>query len=567
MGAQGSKSQDGPGEQSAEVVDYYKVLEVAEDASQDEIKRSFRRLALIHHPDKNQDNVEEANKRFAAIQQAYEVLSDEQERAWYDSHKASLAPEPDAQTVFEDIKRGAPPSKARDRGLTANHLARFFDPTIWSAFDDEENGFYTIYRNLFARLQSEEAMISDSNLPSFGASTWTWAAANKGGECVRDFYNVWLNFATSKDFLWQDHWNLSEAPDRRVRRLMEKDNKKARDDARKEYNDTVRSLVQFLRKRDPRYKAHLAQQAAAAAQKAQQNSQSGGATPNAASQKRQQLAEQYVEQNWQKVDNRLAYADLEWAVAEGEDDESWECVVCGKSFRSEAAWDSHERSKKHIKEVERLKWQMQKENEELRLDGVDGLEEGVPATRSQAPVPSEGLDVDTLPLSTPLSTIGNEDRSDERPRSAKSKKAAKKLRRAMVSPVDSELDHNDDSVAGASRSVNLDNPESGSTTVEAGDSIVRTTEDKEEEDVEVEDALSGTALPELSKRDKRRARQAKKAEAIKTQSQLLRCNVCQEPFESRTKLFTHIKEEGHASAEALIKDDTRRPSAKKGKRR
>jgi DnaJ family protein A protein 5 len=52
--------------------------------------------------------------------------------------------------------------------------------------------------------------------------------------------------------------------------------------------------------------------------------------------------------------------DLEWAVAEGGDDEQeWECVVCGKAFRSEAAWDSHERSKKHLKEVERLKLEMQ----------------------------------------------------------------------------------------------------------------------------------------------------------------------------------------------------------------
>lgn len=77
MGAQGSKSQSGAGA-DADAVDYYELLEVDENATQDEIKKSFRKLALIHHPDKNPDDPEGATKRFAALQQAYEVLSDEQ---------------------------------------------------------------------------------------------------------------------------------------------------------------------------------------------------------------------------------------------------------------------------------------------------------------------------------------------------------------------------------------------------------------------------------------------------------------------------------------------------------
>lgn len=50
-----------------------------------------------------------------------------------------MVPEPDEETVFEDVKRGAPPSKARERGMTVRQLAMFFNPTIWSAFDDSEN--------------------------------------------------------------------------------------------------------------------------------------------------------------------------------------------------------------------------------------------------------------------------------------------------------------------------------------------------------------------------------------------------------------------------------------------
>ncbi|KAE9403656.1 DnaJ-domain-containing protein [Gymnopus androsaceus JB14] len=365
MGAGASNHSGQKDAQNNEVVDYYQLLEVEETATADEIKRSFRRLALIHHPDKNKDDVEGATKRFAELQQAYEVLSDDQERAWYDSHKASLAPEPDDETVYEDIRKGAPPPRARDRGLTVRHLSRFFDATLWDGFGDEGDGFYAVYRSLFARLEAEEKLSSDDeiHLPSFGYSSWSWTPQNKKEDATaaRTFYNAWINFVTAKDFAWADAWNVAEAPDRRVRRLMEKDNKKARDDARRDYNDTVRSLAKFLRKRDPRYKEHLARQAESAQIQASRSS-----TPNPKKKSRPDAT--YVEQSWQKIDTPTGHDDLEWAVAEGEDSEEWECVACNKSFRSEAAWDSHERSKKHMKEVERLRQEMMEEGEILGLD-------------------------------------------------------------------------------------------------------------------------------------------------------------------------------------------------------
>ncbi|KAL0061023.1 hypothetical protein AAF712_012144 [Marasmius tenuissimus] len=360
-------------------LDYYQLLEVEETATAEEIKKSFRRLALIHHPDKNKDDVEGATQRFATLQQAYEVLSDDQERAWYDSHKASLVPEPDDETVYQDIKTGAPPSKARDRGLTVRHLTRFLDASVWKGFSDDDDGFFTIYRNLFARLGAEEALADgDVSLPSFGYSSWSWTPTVKGEDdtAARTFYNAWINFSTAKDFVWKDQWNLNEAPTRQEldkanpsARLMEKDNKKARDDARREYNDTVRLLAKFLRKRDPRYKDHVARQTQA----------SGSSTPLATASNRKKAAqppvEAFLEQDWQKIDSRNQHVDLEWAAAEGEDPEEWECVACGKTFRSEAAWDSHERSKKHMKEVEKLRREMERENAELGLEHHKDVDE------------------------------------------------------------------------------------------------------------------------------------------------------------------------------------------------
>ena len=67
------------------------------------------------------------------------AIAPKQERAWYDSHRASLVPEPDVETVFEDIKKGTTPARARDRGLSVRHLAPFLNASIWSALDDSDN--------------------------------------------------------------------------------------------------------------------------------------------------------------------------------------------------------------------------------------------------------------------------------------------------------------------------------------------------------------------------------------------------------------------------------------------
>ncbi|NXF02123.1 DNJB8 protein, partial [Smithornis capensis] len=66
------------------MVDYYKVLGLQESASQDDIKKSYHKLALKWHPDKNPRDKEKAEKKFKEIVEAYEVLSDSQKRSLYD---------------------------------------------------------------------------------------------------------------------------------------------------------------------------------------------------------------------------------------------------------------------------------------------------------------------------------------------------------------------------------------------------------------------------------------------------------------------------------------------------
>ncbi|TBR14607.1 MAG: molecular chaperone DnaJ, partial [Rugosibacter sp.] len=65
--------------------DFYEILGVNRDASNEDIKKAYRKLAMKHHPDRNPDNPK-AEGLFKEAKEAYEILSDEQKRAAYDQY-------------------------------------------------------------------------------------------------------------------------------------------------------------------------------------------------------------------------------------------------------------------------------------------------------------------------------------------------------------------------------------------------------------------------------------------------------------------------------------------------
>lgn len=71
---------------STATMDYYKVLGVSHNATNGEIKKAYKKLALLYHPDKNQEtDSAKAEEQFKQIGKAYEVLSDVKEREMYDN--------------------------------------------------------------------------------------------------------------------------------------------------------------------------------------------------------------------------------------------------------------------------------------------------------------------------------------------------------------------------------------------------------------------------------------------------------------------------------------------------
>ena len=71
--------------------DLYKILSVEKDASDNDIKRAYRKLAIVHHPDKNPGD-ETAAERFKDVGEAYETLSDPQKRSRYDRGEDLIDP-------------------------------------------------------------------------------------------------------------------------------------------------------------------------------------------------------------------------------------------------------------------------------------------------------------------------------------------------------------------------------------------------------------------------------------------------------------------------------------------
>jgi len=312
------------------------------------------------HPDRNYGNVEETTKQFAAIQSAYEILVDPQERAWYDTHR-------DRVLRSEDDVSGEH-YEHNVRITTAQDITRMFTRFHGTPdFSDSVTGFYGLLRTTFDTLAREEKLACEwegldlVEYPSFGR------ADDKYEDTVKPFYAIWNGFATRKTFSWEDVYRYSDAPDRRVRRMMEKENKRCREEGIREFNDVVRSLVAFVKKRDPRFKPNV--QTEAERQKDLRDAAVAQAARSRAANKAKNVTIQEAVPEWMK----LSEAQEESSPDEANDTakEQFECVVCKKNFKSEKQYEAHEKSRKHVRGVQHIRRQLQQEEKSFNLNSVD----------------------------------------------------------------------------------------------------------------------------------------------------------------------------------------------------
>lgn len=112
----------------------------------------------------------------------------------------------------------------------------FFTTDCYTGFGDDEDGFYAVYSKLIDQIIEQESPHLNAKdcfeYPRFGDS-------HTELDSVKQFYDVWQGFTTSIPFVHLNKYDIREAPNRKVVRLMEKENKKIRDEAKKERNSEV----------------------------------------------------------------------------------------------------------------------------------------------------------------------------------------------------------------------------------------------------------------------------------------------------------------------------------------
>jgi DnaJ family protein A protein 5 len=520
------QSSNGAAEVEAPIkTSYYELLGVERQATDDEIKKAYRRKALELHPDRNYGKEEDATKLFSEIQAAYEVLSDPQERAWYDSHESAILRGGD---VGEDHFEGSV------RVTTAEEVTAMigkFNGRV--RFDDSPEGFFGFLREAFETLAKEEEVAADldgldvNDYPPFGHKDDTHE------DVVQEFYRGWASFSTKKSFAWLDLYRLNEAPDRRIKRLMEKENKKRRDEGVRDFNDAVRALVAFVRKRDPRYTPNTQSEAerqktlreASAAQAARARA------ANAA--KLDAFVPDWAKQREPEED------DGEISEDESEE-EHYECVACHKTFKSERQFEAHEKSKKHQKAVQALKRRMQKDNARLNLD------DDAPSSGIETPQNEEDDDQSADDAVAEVAELDIQDDSDTKVGSTDDevrqdgKTVKSKTRSHQTNDQESEEDEDSDYAPRSKVKSRLN----GTSTFTPNDGVSETPSTTQ---VDEQDESSAPGQKKLGKAAQKRAKKAAKAAEIDADELKFKCARCNAGFPSKTQMFQHIKDVGHAA--------------------
>ncbi|KAH8346352.1 hypothetical protein KR084_006737 [Drosophila pseudotakahashii] len=535
---------------------YYEELELQRDANDGDIKSAYRKMALRWHPDKNPDRLAEAKDRFQLIQQAYEVLSDPQERSWYDNHR-------------EQILRG----KNSEYAENCLDVFPFFTSSCYKGYGDYEQGFYRVYTEVFVQIASEdlEFMDEDDRLgmaPDFGHANSSYE------EVVGPFYAFWQAYSTRKTYEWLCPYDVREIKERFILRKVEKEMKKIVQAARKERNEEVRNLVNFVRKRDRRVQAYrrvLEERAEAnrLKQEEKRKEQLRKRQEELAAVRENKVFNEGYEEQLKQLEQQYGsesdeYTDEDEDDEEGEDSdheddpvaEKFEveyvddlyCVACNKTFKNAKARANHEESKKHKENVDRLCQEMEEEEEAFNDASLEDSLNGVEEELEEFQITDDHLSAEEA-LSEVESALTKRSKKNKKSRKSAAKQAQEEDSDETDEPIDLK----------ASKSESEDEDWS------KGKKAVKKSKSKKGAASKVKPAEK--TAPEPIPKETKAAPKSGDDDPDPTVPQHI-CVTCRLVFDSKNKLFAHLKKNNHGVYIPKAKPDVEgKPHGKaKGKR-
>ncbi|GAB2251753.1 hypothetical protein Droror1_Dr00004600 [Drosera rotundifolia] len=340
---------------------HYEVLGLPQSCTADEIRSAYKRLALQRHPDKLVQSGLSADAATASFQElvhAYEVLSDPKERTWYDSHRSKI--------LFSEA------NSAGNQPIP--DLFSFFSSNCYTDYSDSKKGFYKVYGDVFDRVYANEVNYVRKLGLGIGSVREAPAMGDLGSAeaQVNAFYGYWLGFGTVMDFCWVDQYDAGAGANRKSRRVMEEENRKLRRKAKREYNETVRGLAEFVKKRDKRVIDMMVRKEKEREKRAEEERE----RKKALEREKMERARAYEEPEWARVkeEELEGLRDGEEEVGEGDEIEELYCVACKKKFKSEKQWKNHEQSKKHKEKVAELRESFADEDEEEEVEDFGDVE-------------------------------------------------------------------------------------------------------------------------------------------------------------------------------------------------
>ncbi|EEB18675.1 conserved hypothetical protein [Pediculus humanus corporis] len=474
---------------------YYELLGVSRDANDDELKKAYKKLALKWHPDKNVDNEEVAKETFQLVQQAYELMIC---IIKYDNHR-------------EAILKGGLGSDYKDDSLD---ILPYFTASCYKGFGDDPKGFYAVYQEVFNKLAAEDSEYikeDEPEIPGFGKSDSSYE------DVVAPFYSYWMYYSTKKSYYWLDPHDTRQAPNSKIAKLIEKENKKVRDKAKKERNEEVRNLVAFVRKRDKRVQEWNKK----LEMKAKENQQKSEEHRLQKIKERRNQMKDYKESEWLKFSNvendlkqieeNLAkefddYSSSEYDNSEeNNENNSFFCVACNKVFKTEKSFANHEKSKKHKESVQLLKETIIEEDKALNLNCSSSM--------NDVQLPEEEMKENNLEpeISDTL---------------ADTKKKKKKSKQKKLFTEDLNQSDSDNSVEDLN--ILLENCDQLKNSVQS----LKISDDASNENVSPSKTSKKNKNKDINK-------------DIKVDANLA-CAVCKNQFPSKNKLFNHLKSSWHS---------------------